>query len=254
MPSDNHEKIDRSLNLLSIAPFPSVGPKRRTPNKKFATAASPTSCQRQVQQAGGVSNNKQQPPNPTPTMIASLRKRQLLPLLLLVVVLLLAGGSCHAFLTPSSAAAPAKSGTTTQLNDWFDGRFGGKGSASKSDLDDQWEAQQEILRARRAPQSERDKYFRQVEERRAAASTKQTKMWSWQTKQYQKGEDPIDEWKKRRADGSISDLDNQYGDPKKIGGIPLPMASFGVGGEFGGKGRIITVSVLFCFVVVFWLG
>jgi hypothetical protein len=46
----------------------------------------------------------------------------------------------------------------------------------------------------------------------------------------------VDEWKKRRADGSISDLENQYGDPKKIGGIPLPMASFGVGGEFGGTG------------------
>jgi hypothetical protein len=55
-------------------------------------------------------------------------------------------------------------------------------------------------------------------------------MWGWQTKQYKKGEDPIDEWKKRRSSGQISDLDNQYGDPKKIGGIPLPMASFGVGG------------------------
>jgi hypothetical protein len=252
MPSDNHEKIDRSLNLLSIAPFPSVGPKRRTPNKKFATAASPTSCQRQVKSSelvGLLSNSKQQPPNPTPTMIASLCKRQLLSLLLL----LLAGEICHAFLTPSAAATSRSS--STQLNDWFDNRFGGKGSASKCDLDDQWEAQQEILRARRAPQSERDKYFRQVEERRAAASTKQTKMWSWQTKQYEKGEDPIDEWKKRRADGSISDLDNQYGDPKKIGGIPLPMASFGVGGEFGGKGEnhYCICVVLFC-VVVCWLG
>lgn len=37
----------------------------------------------------------------------------------------------------------------------------------------------------------------------------------------------IDEWRKRRASGQISDLDNQYGDPKKIGGIPIPMASFG---------------------------
>jgi predicted ribosome quality control (RQC) complex YloA/Tae2 family protein len=113
-------------------------------------------------------------------MIASLWGRQLLPLLLLlVVVVLLAGGSCQAaFLTPSATAA-TKSSSTTQLNDWFDNRFGGQGSASKSDLDDQWEAQQEILRARRAPQSERDQYFRKVEERRAAATTKQTNMWSW---------------------------------------------------------------------------
>ena len=37
----------------------------------------------------------------------------------------------------------------------------------------------------------------------------------------------IDEWRKRRESGQISDLENQYGDPEKIGGIPLPMASFG---------------------------
>jgi hypothetical protein len=34
-----------------------------------------------------------------------------------------------------------------------------------------------------------------------------------------------------------TDLENQYGDPKKIGGIPIPMASFGVGGEFGLGGK-----------------
>ena len=32
-------------------------------------------------------------------------------------------------------------------------------------------------------------------------------------------------------------MDDQYGDEKKIGGIPLPMASFGVGGEFGVGGK-----------------
>jgi len=47
----------------------------------------------------------------------------------------------------------------------------------------------------------------------------------------------IDEWRKRRANGQISDLDNQYGDPKEKGGIPFPMASFGVGGEFGVGGK-----------------
>lgn len=107
------------------------------------------------------------------------------------------------------------------------------GSASKEDLDEQWEAQQEILRNRRKPIEERQKYFQKVESNRRAATKKQQDMWAWQSKQYGKGEDPIDEWKKRRAEGTISDLDNQYGDPKKVGGIPLPMASFGVGGEFG---------------------
>jgi hypothetical protein len=94
-----------------------------------------------------------------------------------------------------------------------------------------------MLALRRAPKSKRDDYFKKIEERRDDASKKQSDMWSWQTKNYKKGEDPLDEWKKRRADGTISDLENQYGDPKKMGGIPLPMASFGVGGEFGVGGK-----------------
>jgi len=110
---------------------------------------------------------------------------------------------------------------------------GGTGN-SKAELDEQWELQQEILRNRRAPKEQRDKYFRDVEERRRKASEKQQDMWSWQSKTYNKGEDPIDEWKKRRASGQISDLNDQYGDEKKRGGLSLPMASFGVGGEFGG--------------------
>jgi hypothetical protein len=104
-------------------------------------------------------------------------------------------------------------------------------------LDEQWRLQQEILAERRKPQKERDEYFAKVEKRRVEASQKQTEMWGWQTKQYKKGEDPLTEWKKQRANGNISDLDNQYGDPKEIGGIPLPGASFGVGGEFGVGGK-----------------
>jgi hypothetical protein len=90
---------------------------------------------------------------------------------------------------------------------------------------------------RRSPKAERDKYFAKIEKTREEASTKQQEMWGWQTKVYKKGEDPLDEWKKRRANGQISDLNDQYGDPKKIGGIPLPSASFGVGGEFGVGGK-----------------
>ena len=119
--------------------------------------------------------------------------------------------------------------TTTQLYGLFD-RFTAFGSADQDDLDEQWEAQQAILKARRSPQRERDAYFGQVEERRKRASEQQQSNWAWQTKTYAKGEDPINEWKKKRQEGVISDLDNQYGDPKKVGGIPLPMASFGVGG------------------------
>jgi len=78
---------------------------------------------------------------------------------------------------------------------------------------------------------------KKIEDRRRKESDKQLANWGWQSKTYKKGEDPIDEWKKRRASGVISDLDDQYGDPKKMGGIPLPMASFGVGGEFGVGGK-----------------
>lgn len=46
------------------------------------------------------------------------------------------------------------------------------------------------------------------------ATKEQVDKWAWQKKQYGKGEDPIDEWRKRRANGQISDLENQYGDPE----------------------------------------
>jgi hypothetical protein len=142
--------------------------------------------------------------------------------------------------TPSatiSVSSPPPSSSILLHMGLFD-KFSAFGSgASKERLDEQWEAQQEILRNRRKPAAERDAYFQKVEQRRADASKKQTDQWAWQTKTYAKGEDPINEWKKRRADGTISDLDNQYGDPKKIGGIPLPSASFGVGGEFGVGGK-----------------
>jgi hypothetical protein len=130
-----------------------------------------------------------------------------------------------------SAFAPAKSaGPSSSLN-FF------KGGSGARDLDAEWEAQQELLKLRKASPEDREKYFNSVEERRVKATKEQVDKWAWQKKQYGKGEDPIDEWRKRRANGQISDLENQYGDPEKIGGIPLPMASFGVGGEFGVGGK-----------------
>ena len=103
----------------------------------------------------------------------------------------------------------------------FDGSWGAGGSG-KDRLDEEWEKQQEILANRRKPQAERNEYFAKIEARRNKASEEQRDMWAWQTKTYKKGEDPLNEWKKRRQDGRISDLNDQYGDPKKVGGIPLP--------------------------------
>eukprot|EP00551_Chaetoceros_affinis_P016814 CAMPEP_0203702380 /NCGR_PEP_ID=MMETSP0091-20130426/39163_1 /ASSEMBLY_ACC=CAM_ASM_001089 /TAXON_ID=426623 /ORGANISM="Chaetoceros affinis, Strain CCMP159" /LENGTH=228 /DNA_ID=CAMNT_0050576503 /DNA_START=6 /DNA_END=693 /DNA_ORIENTATION=+ len=141
-----------------------------------------------------------------------------------------ASTSCLAFTT--SNAAPR---TTTALNGLFDNW--GAGGSGKDRLDEEWEKQQEILKFRKSSTENKQKYFEDIERKRIEASKKQTDNWGWQTKTYKKGEDPIDEWKKRREQGVISDLENQYGDPKKIGGIPLPGASFGVGGEFGVGGK-----------------
>jgi hypothetical protein len=134
---------------------------------------------------------------------------------------------------PSSSSSHSSiqvSSSSSALN------FFGGGSGAK-DLDEEWERQQELLRLRQASPAEREKYFKEVDQRRIKATEEQIDKWAWQKKQYAKGEDPIDEWRKRRASGQISDLENQYGDPKKVGGIPLPMASFGVGGEFGVGGK-----------------
>lgn len=138
-------------------------------------------------------------------------------------------------ITSTGTSTSSTSTSSTQVNGLFDSW--GAGGSGKDRLDEEWQKQQEILALRRAPKSERDKYFRKIEETRLEASEKQNEMWGWQTKNYKKGEDPLDEWKKRRKAGTISDLEDQYGDPKKIGGIPLPGASFGVGGEFGVGGK-----------------
>lgn len=153
--------------------------------------------------------------------------------------------SGNAFQSAGNAAVTNRITSSTQLFGLFDKWTAGGSGNSKERLDEQWEAQQEILRNRRKPKEERDKYFEKVEARRKAAAEKQADMWSWQTKTYGKGEDPLDEWKKRRADGTISNLDNQYGDEKKKGGIPIPQASFGVGGEFGVGGKVCNIPFQF---------
>mmetsp|Transcript_6265 Transcript_6265/g.7290 ORF Transcript_6265/g.7290 Transcript_6265/m.7290 type:complete len:232 (+) Transcript_6265:55-750(+) len=141
------------------------------------------------------------------------------------------GSSVSRFYSHERLLAKSK----TSLNGLFDAfKTGGSG---RDDLDEEWEKQQEILKFRNSSKENRVKYFDDLDKRREETSNKQDEMWAWQRKDYKKGEDPIDEWKKRRESGQISDLENQYGDPKKIGGFPIPGASFGVGGEFGVGGK-----------------
>jgi len=117
----------------------------------------------------------------------------------------------------------------------FDGWIAG--GSGRDSLDEEWEKQQAMLKLRRAPEKERGEFFSQVEKRREDASKKQNDMWGWQTKNYGEGEDPITEWRKRRESGQIPDMEDQYDEAEAKGGIPFPMASFGVGGEFGVGGK-----------------
>lgn len=84
--------------------------------------------------------------------------------------------------TPSSCRNPVSTSETTELYGLFDG-FKAQGSG-KDRLDEEWEAQQEILRLRNGSQQERDNYFTQVSKRRIKADKEQKKNWAWQTKQY----------------------------------------------------------------------
>lgn len=142
--------------------------------------------------------------------------------------------SCLAFTTSPGHVTRSK---TTSLNGLFDNWSAGGSGNDKENLDDQWKKQQEILKFRRSSTGNKQQYFASIEKRRAKASKTQNDNWGWQTKNYKKGDDPINEWKKRRESGVISDLEDQYGDPNKKGGIPIPGASFGVGGEFGVGGK-----------------
>lgn len=162
-------------------------------------------------------------------------KQTALAALAIVVASTMGGAESFALYTnslPTDSSSPSSSQLQMGLFDKFVA-----GGTGKDDLDDEYAKQQAILAQRQAPKADRDKYFRKVEERRKRADDERSRNWGWQTRQYKKGEDPIDEWRKRREDGTISDLEDQYGDPKKIGGIPIPGASFGVGGEFGVGGK-----------------
>ena len=125
--------------------------------------------------------------------------------------------------------------SSSPLHGLFDNwKAGGDGNSQES-LDDQWLAQQEILRRRTG--NNKEKYFAKVEEQRRAADKEQTDRWAWQKQGGSKGSSLLDAWKERRESGVISDLDDQYAEEEKKGGIAIPMASFGVGGEFGVGGK-----------------
>ena len=76
-----------------------------------------------------------------------------------LAALALASQSCAAFVVPVPAIATARAGFELQMGLFDNWSAAGSG---KSRLDEEWEKQQEILKARRAPKNERDKYFMKV--------------------------------------------------------------------------------------------
>ena len=109
----------------------------------------------------------------------------------------------------------------------FTGMF--KPNAEKqAEIDRAYAAQLEVAEQRRNPEARR-RALRETEARRARESAAFEDKFAWQ-----RSKDPLAEFKKRQAAGKVKKIG--YEDEPK-GGIPMPMASFGVGGEFGQGGK-----------------
>ena len=101
-------------------------------------------------------------------------------------------------------------------------------AAKEAEIERAYQEQLEVAELRRNPEAYRAK-LRKTEERRAKASAEFLDNIAWQ-----RGSNPLEVWKQRQKDGKVKPLG--YEDEPK-GGIPLPSASFGVGGEFGVGGK-----------------
>jgi len=112
---------------------------------------------------------------------------------------------------------------------FFDDLFK-KDEAAEARKEADFRAQQEILNRRRNPAAGQV-YRSEMAERRRAANKEAAENINWQRKQ---GVDPLVEFRKRQEAGKLKKMG--YEDEPK-GGIPMPMASFGVGGEFGLGGK-----------------
>jgi len=147
---------------------------------------------------------------------------------MLAICVTTACGLTHAPVVSTLASVPIRRAASPQLG-FFDDLFGGD-RADEAAKEAAFEAQQEILRRRRNPTKNLE-YIEGVEGRRRKESAKFRETLAWQQ---DKTKDPLAEFKRRRAEDKVNPLG--YEDEPK-GGIPLPMASFGVGGEFGLGGK-----------------
>ena len=95
----------------------------------------------------------------------------------------------------------------------------------------EFRAQQDILARRRNPNAQQS-YFDEMESRRSQSSKEAADKIEWQR---QENVDPLGEFMRRKKEGLLNKMG--YEDEEGSGGIPFPMASFGVGGEFGTGGK-----------------
>ena len=88
-----------------------------------------------------------------------------------------------------------------------------------------------MLKQRKDPKA-MNKYYDDVEKKRNAATREQVTKWGFQK---DPNADPLIKWKKMRDSGEIGNLKTGYGTDgeKREGGLPIPLPSFGVGGEAG---------------------
>lgn len=98
----------------------------------------------------------------------------------------------------------------------------------EAEIDRAYAEQLEVAERRRNPKAYARK-IQQTEKRRAQASREAYENIAWQ-----RGSNPLEAFKKRQQQGKVKKLG--YEDEPK-GGLPLPSASFGVGGEFGVGGK-----------------
>jgi hypothetical protein len=94
----------------------------------------------------------------------------------------------------------------------------------EAEIERAYQAQLEVAELRRNPEAYRKKLAK-TEAARAKASEEFLDGIAWQ-----RSANPLEAFKKRQQEGKVKPLG--YEDEPK-GGIPLPSASFGVGGEFG---------------------
>ena len=119
----------------------------------------------------------------------------------------------------------------TRRHGFFEDLFGSDDPAKNAAKDEQWRIQQDVLKRRQSKEAT-NKYFDAVDANRQKATKEQVTKWAFQRDPSQ---DSLIGWKKLRDSGEIGDLKTGLGTDgkKREGGLPIPLPSFGLGGEAG---------------------